>query len=82
VNNRARKKHREIPYSPPQTELDENVRNVLTHLVKNLGTITFALGDLPVDGYVRWDVAQRQDGQKEITIWWQAPDEEQERQAG
>lgn len=72
----------EIPFSLPQTELDSNIRNVLTHLVRNLGTITFVLDDLPSEGYIAWDVAQRPDGQKEITIWWQAPDEEQERQAG
>lgn len=59
-----------LEYSPPQTELDMNVRNVLTHLVKHLKTITFDLGPLPENGYIMWDIAGRADGTSEITIWW------------
>jgi len=79
---RPRKKHgkKVIPFSPPQTELDANVRNVLTHLVKHLGTITLPLGPLPEDGYIMWDVAQKQDGQKEMTVWW--AESADERKAG
>jgi hypothetical protein len=73
----VRKKHRivnganrEIQITPPSSELDSNVRAILTHLVKHLGTITFELGDLPTDGFIMWDIAQRPDGSQQITVWW------------
>lgn len=80
---KPRKKQRQIPFSPPQTELDSNIRNVLTHLVKHLGTITIPLGPLPLDGYIMWDVAQDKEGKPEMTVWWAAPEEkEKPRKAG
>lgn len=74
-----RRKRRTLAYTLPQTELDENIRNVLIHLVKHLGAITIPLGKLPTDGYVCWDKAQRPDGSTEITVWWA---ENEERKAG
>ena len=72
-----------IPYSPPQTELDANIRNVLTHLTKHLGSITLELGPLPQDGYVMWDKVQRPDGSLQMTVWWaESEEEENPRKAG
>lgn len=77
--NRQQQKNGEriIPFSPPQTELDSNVRNVLTHLVRFLGTITLPIGPLPEKGYIMWNVGARPDGHQEITIWWAEEDEEE-----
>lgn len=61
---------RVVEFSPPQSELDSNIRNLLSHLVRELKTITFPLVALPDNGYVMWDVASRPDGTNEITIWW------------
>jgi len=72
---RGQKKQRsringEIPITPPQTELDSNIRAILTHLVKHLGTITIPLGELPTSGYIMWDTAQTPSGDSQITVWW------------
>lgn len=60
----------ELEWSPPQTELDANIRNVLSHIVHHQKTISMPLGELPKDGYIMWDVAQIPNGDKVITIWW------------
>ena len=60
----------ELEWSPPQTELDTNIRNILSHIVREQRTISFQLRELPKDGYIMWDVAQIPNGDKVITIWW------------
>jgi hypothetical protein len=72
----------EVPFSPPQTELDANLRNILTHLIKHLGSITIELGPLPEDGFLCWDVAQRPDGSSQMTVWWADEKANMERKAG
>lgn len=60
----------ELEWSPPQTELDSNIRNILSHIVREQKTISFKLRELPIDGFIMWDIAQIPNGDDVITIWW------------
>jgi hypothetical protein len=68
----AKTKPRNLEWSPPQSELDTNIRNVLSQVTKHVGAITFELASIEEinKGLVCWDVAQLPTGKFEITLWW------------
>jgi hypothetical protein len=68
----AKTKPRNVEWNPPQSELDANIRNVLSQVTKHVGAITFELASLEElkKGIVCWDVAKLPTGKFEITLWW------------
>jgi hypothetical protein len=59
-----------LPYTPPQSELDQNIRMVLIHIVKHYKTITVPVEPVDPDGMLNWNMGQTPAGKTEITVWW------------
>jgi len=60
----------QVAFSPPQTELDQNVRAILMQVVKHHGALTVPIVEIADEEILMWNLAERPDGQREVTVWW------------